>query len=159
MSGKSCGECGLCCRLMGVEAIDKPPLTACRQFKKGCGCKIYEARPKACREFVCYWLHLDTLGPEWRPDVAGFVLHLSDGGRRLNVETDPTRPQAWRRAPYHATLLGWAAGGEARGLELVVWTARRATRLTRDGETDLGLMRPRVEAAKPKARLRLVHSV
>ncbi|MDB5423269.1 MAG: hypothetical protein JWQ29_685 [Phenylobacterium sp.] len=151
-AAKSCGDCGLCCKLMGVAAIDKAPLAWCRQFKRGCGCKIYETRPKACADFICYWLHAPNLGPEWRPDRAGFVLHISEQGRTLNVETDQANPNAWRAEPYRSQLTAWAAQGAGRALDLLVWTGRRCTRLTADGEEDRGLLRPAAPAARPAFR-------
>jgi len=70
---------------MGVQAIEKAPLTWRRQYKRGLGCRIYEDRPKACGDFICYWLHVPNLGDEWRPDRTGFVMHIADGGTRLNI--------------------------------------------------------------------------
>ncbi len=46
---KNCGECGLCCKLMGVSGLDKPAGKWCRQFSKTSGCAIYETRPDDCR--------------------------------------------------------------------------------------------------------------
>lgn len=50
-AGKSCGDCGLCCKLIGVESIAKPQFTWCWHFKKTAGCGIYEDRPHDCRAF------------------------------------------------------------------------------------------------------------
>ena len=36
-SGKSCGDCGLCCKLLGIDAIDKAPGKWCGHFRKGVG--------------------------------------------------------------------------------------------------------------------------
>lgn len=141
VEGRSCGDCGLCCKLFGVRAIEKPPAVWCRQFKRGQGCKIYENRPAACAEFICYWLHAPTLSPEWRPDRAGFMMHVSDGGRTLNIETDAARPNAWKAEPYRSQLEAWAAQGVQRALELLIWSGRRAQRLTPQGLVDLGARR------------------
>lgn len=149
-TGKSCGDCGLCCKLMGVDAIAKAPLTWCRQFKRGCGCLIYETRPQACADFLCYWLHVPNLDETWRPDRAGFVMHLSDGGRKLQIEVDPATPNAWRAEPYRSTFLAWAERGEARALELVVYVGRRGWRITPGGEVDLGLAREQVRPQRAK---------
>ena len=88
---KSCGDCGLCCKLMGVTALDKAAGKWCRHFSKAGGCAVYDQRPGDCRVFNCLWLLTDALGPEWKPSVAGFVLHSEDGGTRLVVESDPGR--------------------------------------------------------------------
>lgn len=141
-SGKSCGDCGLCCKLIGVQALEKPQFTWCKAYRKGAGCTIYADRPDDCRAFICYWLHVPNLGDEWRPDRCGFVMHIADGGQRLNIETDPSGPQTWRREPYHSTFKAWAQAGQARGLSLIVWQGRRAIEITAAGEHDHGPLRP-----------------
>lgn len=149
--GKACGDCGLCCKLMGVKSIDKPQSVWCQHFKHGRGCKVYEDRPHDCGEFICYWLHAPNLGDEWRPDRAGFLMHLADGGTRLAVEVDQATPNAWRREPYISAIRNWAEQGRARGLAMHVWVGRRAYEVTAEGEIDRGLMRP---ASERGARLR-----
>jgi len=156
---KSCGDCGLCCKLLGVEVINKPPGKMCACFRRGAGCSIYADRPKACGDFICYWLRAPNLDEAWRPDRAGFVLHATEHGRVLNVEADPARAQAWRAEPYHSRLRAWAEQGAARALELQVWTGRRCLRLASGGDEDLGLLRPQVVLPKTKpARRRAVQS-
>lgn len=144
--GKSCGDCGLCCKLMGVRSIDKTQYVWCSQFKRGLGCKIYEDRPHECAEFICYWLHAPNLGEDWRPDRAGFLMHLSEDGSRLNVEVDSATPNAWKQEPYASQFQAWAARGEAGGLSLQVWVGRRGYAMTANGPVDQGLLRP----ASPK---------
>ncbi|WP_304164091.1 YkgJ family cysteine cluster protein [Phenylobacterium aquaticum] len=139
---KSCGDCGLCCKLIGVQAIDKPQFVWCKAYRKGAGCTVYDDRPADCRAFICYWLHVPNLGDEWRPDRAGFVMHIADGGARLNIEVDPGKPQAWRQEPFLSAFRAWAAQGRARGLTLWVWIGRRALEITPDGEIDRGMLRP-----------------
>lgn len=123
-----CGDCGLCCKIMGVEAIGKPPRKWCRHFRRGHGCDVYTERPAACAAFNCIWLLAENLGDAWRPDRAGFVMHSENDGRRLVIEVDPSRPHDWRREPYHATLLAWA-----RGVEVLVLVAARGVRLAPNG--------------------------
>ncbi len=149
---RSCGDCGLCCKLLGVEALAKPPHSWCAHFVRGQGCAVYADRPRACADFSCYWLGQDALDDSWRPDRCGFVLHLSDQGRRMNVEVETSRPLAWRAEPYHATFRRWAAGGRARDLELTVWIGRRCWRIQPDRDVDLGLVRGRLQAPAPALR-------
>ncbi|MFN3815175.1 YkgJ family cysteine cluster protein [Brevundimonas sp.] len=130
---RACGDCGLCCKIMGVEAIAKPPRKWCGHFRKGRGCSIYERRPNACGAFNCTWLLAPNLGEDWRPDRAGFVLHSENGGQRLIVEADGADPQAWRREPYQTTLRHWARAGAAQGLEVLVFVGDRGVRLLPDG--------------------------
>lgn len=125
-TSKSCGDCGLCCKLMGVAALAKPAGRWCRHFGKATGCRVYDQRPADCRVFNCLWLLTDALGPEWKPSACGFVLHSEDRGARLIVECDPARPHDWRREPYEATLRRWAA---APGQEVLVFAGPRGVRL------------------------------
>ena len=141
MGEKSCGDCGMCCKLMGVEALRKPPHAWCGHFRKGAGCAIYADRPKACADYACYWLQAKHLGPEWRPDRSRFILHREDGGQRLVVEVDPARPDAWRKEPFHGTLRDWARHGAANGLTLNVIVGERAWEMRPDGDVDLGVIR------------------
>lgn len=117
---------------MAVAALDKPAGRWCRRFSKAAGCSIYADRPDDCRVFNCLWLLTDALGPEWKPSVAGFVLHADDG--RLIVESDPARPHDWRRAPYEARLRDWAATGQ----DVLVFAGPRGVRL---GDADTPVRR------------------
>jgi hypothetical protein len=108
--GRSCGSCTLCCKVFPVPPIDnKPAGKWCKHCKPGQGCGIWESRPEFCRSFHCHW-HFDaSLGPEWRPDVARFVINTEPGGAWLSVVVDPGQPHAWRREPYHSKLRSLAA--------------------------------------------------
>jgi hypothetical protein len=125
-AAKSCGDCGLCCKIMGVSALAKPPGKWCRHFGRTKGCGIYAERPEDCRAFNCLWLLTEALGPDWKPSVAGFVLHSEAAGGRLIVECDPVRPHDWRREPYEGRLRQWAASPE---LEVLVFAGRHGVRL------------------------------
>ena len=83
---KACGDCGLCCKLMGVTALAKPAGKWCRHFSKARGCAIYADRPDDCRVFNCLWLLTEALDADWKPSRAGFVLHSEQGGARLIVD-------------------------------------------------------------------------
>ena len=145
MAMRECGECGQCCKLIGVRELEKAPGVWCRYYRKGQGCGVYEERPGGCADFACDWLLDARLDEAWRPDRSGFILHAGDGGRTINVELDPAQPSAWRRAPFEATLRGWARDGAASGMEVLIWVGRRCWRLTHDGrEVDLGVARPAV---------------
>ncbi|MFN3670203.1 MAG: YkgJ family cysteine cluster protein [Brevundimonas sp.] len=124
--GKSCGECGLCCKLMGVAALAKPAGRWCRHFSKTRGCGVYEDRPADCRVFNCLWLLTDALDERWKPATAGFVLHSEQAGAQLVVECDASRPHDWRREPYQSTLRRWAS---APGQEVLVFAGTRGVRL------------------------------
>jgi len=138
---RTCGDCGMCCKLMGVAAIDKPAHAWCAHFRKGAGCAIYADRPKACADYACYWLDAPNLDDRWRPDRARFVLHRENGGQALVVEVDPASPDAWRRAPYYDTFKAWAARGAAKGLTLNVLVGARGWEILPDRDVDYGLVR------------------
>ncbi|CAN5321642.1 hypothetical protein BH10PSE4_BH10PSE4_24620 [soil metagenome] len=138
---RTCGDCGLCCKLMGVQAIDKAPHAWCGHYRKGAGCAIYDTRPTACASFACYWLRAPNLDDRWRPDRAKFVVHRENAGQSLIVEVDPASPEAWRRAPFHDTFRDWAARGAAKGLTLYVLVGRRGFEILADRDIDHGLVR------------------
>ena len=54
--GRECGTCTLCCKLIAVTALEKPPGTWCPHCVRGKGCGIYETRPAECRTFYCHWM-------------------------------------------------------------------------------------------------------
>ncbi len=56
VGGRSCGDCTLCCKLIGIPELEKPPGTWCLRCTIGKGCQIYDTRPEACRNFRCAWL-------------------------------------------------------------------------------------------------------
>ena len=72
MSG--CESCTLCCKLVGVKEIAKPPGKWCPHCAPGKGCGIYQERPAMCAAFQCLWL----------------ANHESDEGRK--IFTDAMRP-------------------------------------------------------------------
>lgn len=125
---KSCGDCGLCCKIMGVEALAKPAGRWCVHFRRGRGCGVYEDRPGDCRAFNCLWLLTEALGPDWKPSTAGFVMHSDQG--RLIVECDAARPHDWRREPYQAQLRRWAVAGQ----EVLIFVGRSGIRLGSDND-------------------------
>ncbi|MBO9557591.1 MAG: YkgJ family cysteine cluster protein [Caulobacter sp.] len=131
----------MCCKLMGVAAIDKPAHAWCGHYRKGAGCAIYADRPQACADYACYWLNAPNLDDRWRPDRARFVLHREDEGRTLVVEVDPASPDAWRMSPFHESFRAWAARGAAQGLTLNVLVGRRGWTILPDRDVDHGLVR------------------
>jgi hypothetical protein len=61
--GRGCGDCSLCCKLIRVDALAKPPGTWCMHCAPGNGgCTIYDSRPTECRSFYCAWMVSPSLG-------------------------------------------------------------------------------------------------
>lgn len=140
--GKSCGDCGLCCKLLGVAAIDKKTGQWCVQFRKGGGgCGIYADRPQACHDFVCLWLTSERLDEAWKPNRARFVMFTEQDGRRLNVVVDPAEPLAWRREPYYGRIKAMSSRSED-GHELVVSVGDRRFVIFPHEDVDLGIINP-----------------
>lgn len=74
---RQCGGCTACCTTHEVREIHKPVGQQCQFCSEGVGCKVYEHRPKGCRDFVCEWIK--GFGPEdSRPDRSGIVADLQN---------------------------------------------------------------------------------
>lgn len=143
--GRACGSCSLCCKVVGVEELNKPLGVWCVHAKKSDGCAIYQARPQSCRTFMCQWLLAEGLGPEWKPDRAKFALLKSGGGRHLTAFVDPGSPGAWRRSPYYETLKQWAklgipASGAVRLVDVMI--GQRCIVVLPDRDVDMGSLSP-----------------
>src|SRR6202035_1192607 len=85
---RSCGSCGLCCKLVAVEELNKPAHQWCAHFSAGRGCTIYTDRPGECRTFRCLWLMRPQLSDAWRPDRSRIVLYFSHDGTHLIANVD-----------------------------------------------------------------------
>ncbi|MFD1704535.1 hypothetical protein ACFSCV_16125 [Methylopila henanensis] len=142
MSERICGECTLCCKVMAISALGKPMGRWCPHCAPGRGCGTYETRPEECRTFHCLWLSRETLGPEWRPDRAKFVIYGSPERDALIVQVDPGAPSAWRRDPYHPTFRAWSRAAAAERQHLVVMVGEQATVILPDRDVPLGPVRP-----------------
>lgn len=117
---KRCDACLLCCEVYDVPELGKRLHALCPNAVRGGGCAIWGAHPATCRAFRCLWLDHPELGPEWRPDRAGFVLRPDPDGVTLWVDEDSSRPGAWRAAPYYPVLKLWSAAlGRGQGVVLV----------------------------------------
>lgn len=73
MSRRECGDCTVCCKVLGIAELDKPVHTVCVNCSTGKRCDAYEARPASCRRFNCVWLTNDTLPDDLKPDRCGIV--------------------------------------------------------------------------------------
>jgi hypothetical protein len=103
--GRSCGTCSLCCKVFEVPPVNnKPAGKWCSHCTPGRGCSIWTERPQMCRDYYCHWHQDLSLGPEWRPDTAKFILSREPGGIWLSIVVDLAQPNAWRREPYHTKL-------------------------------------------------------
>jgi hypothetical protein len=71
---RACGGCTACCTVLAVDELRKPMRWACEHLACD-GCRIYETRPKGCRDFDCLWLRGEICGDESRrPDRLGVIV-------------------------------------------------------------------------------------
>ena len=81
-AGRACGDCTVCCIVPGIDTqqIQKITGAICRHCADT-GCAIYEARPRACREFFCAWIE-GAMPDGWRPRDCGVLAQeIVLGGR------------------------------------------------------------------------------
>ena len=110
-TGRSCGSCSLCCKLLPIRELHKPENQWCVHCRPGHGCSIHAERPTTCRDFACEWLVNVQLGDEWCPTRAKMFVHYNVdplGTVGLYVIVDPSRPDVWRRDPYFSHMKQWA---------------------------------------------------
>jgi Fe-S-cluster containining protein len=169
--GRSCGTCIMCCKVYAIRELNKRAGQMCVHAERGCGCKIYENRPDTCRSFYCMWRVDATLGPEWKPETARFVVALDLLYDALKITPDPGRPDAWKKEPYYSAIKGWARKFcpenkkvvvvDSRGSMIAVLPDREVPIgvvgtdeeivIYRDGETYGVAVRPRVSVGAPAA--------
>ncbi len=136
-SNKSCGSCSLCCKLFDIDWLDKPKPAGkwCHHCLPGRGCTIWETIPDRCASYYCVWRLDPELAPEWRPDVARFILTHAHQDAPLAVLVDPGFPDAHRREPYRSELAKTARGIlEGRGSTIVVFRGKQRSLLFPDCE-------------------------
>jgi hypothetical protein len=138
LPGRSCGSCTLCCKIMGVPEINKPPGEWCRHCIRGTGCGIYTDRPGGCRTFLCGWLTNPRFGPEWKPDRSKIVITVGQDGNSLTFRCDPGFPEAWRKEPYNGQIRSLAAIAVQHDGMISVHAGRNLIVVAPDGEFALG---------------------
>ena len=142
---RQCGDCSLCCKVLGIPELDKPKDAWCPNFASGTGCRIYEDRPPSCHDFSCRWLNDPAMGPEWKPSVCKMV--LDSRPRLLTVHVDPAVSQPWRGQPYYGVLKRLSAQGLTRNVIVLVMEKKRSIVILPDREVDLGILAPGVRIA------------
>ena len=141
VSGRSCQDCTLCCKLLEVEPLAKKRAVWCVHCDQKRGCRIYETRPDACQSFYCGYRRLPQLDDRWKPAKAKFLVNYEAASHRIVIHVDPMRPGAWRAEPYYSTLKQWARRAAGEGGTVLVWTGSRATLILPETDKDLGEVR------------------
>ena len=98
---RPCGECTLCCRLIGIDKcddggssdfpFDKPADTNCKHCRPGHGCEIFgtELLPRLCKTYS--WHGLDPLQSIHQPALESAVgFNQEDRGVQLQCEPSLT---------------------------------------------------------------------
>ena len=109
---RECGKCSLCCKLLTIEALNKPAGEWCKHCKPGKGCSIYNKseKPNVCDDYTCMWLadYQGLFDDRWFPATCKFFIeppqYGPDGRGLLKVMVDPAFPTAWRKEPYYSVL-------------------------------------------------------
>lgn len=142
LEGRSCRECSLCCRVLGVDEIEKPPNAACPNCVAAVGCRIYESRPDECRDFYCGYLTLPMVDEKWFPARSGMVVYPAPEGNRLTVHVDRMRPDVWLGEPYYSEIKRWARLVADRDFQVLVCIGKRTIAILPDRDVDLGSVEP-----------------
>lgn len=137
-TGRSCGSCTLCCRLVPVKEIFKKAGEKCRHQSHAKGCRIYPTRPRSCQTWSCRWLCDPRTKGLPRPDRAHYVIDLQyDTLTTVNEQTgehrhssvmqiwvDPKVPDAHRAPDLRAFMAMMAE--TMRVPTIVRWDSERA---------------------------------
>jgi len=131
---RECGDCTLCCTLLGVRTLDKAPNVTCKHCLDKC--TIYPTRPDECKDFNCSWL-LGKIPQYFKPNECHVMLSgLQDDiqaqlGKGIEIDreivvvyVDPNHPTAYKKG-MNKILLDELL---KRGVELI---------LVKDGEKKL----------------------
>jgi len=140
-SGRACGTCSLCCKLVQITELNKPMGQWCPHCIKSGGCAIYPTRPGECRDFNCEWLKNALIGDEWRPIRSKMVLInvQEPAGQKLVVHVDSGSPLAWRNEPYYGQLKRWAADLLERNGMVNIYVRNRVIAVLPHEDVDLGV--------------------
>jgi hypothetical protein len=140
--GRSCGTCGLCCKVYAIAELESPPGQWCRHALPGRGCGIHLERPHVCRQFFCAWRLDPDLGPEWKPDKAHFVVSADRAYQALTITLDPGVPLAWKKEPYYARIKLWALSFFPENKKVLVMNRGHATVVLPDRDVPIGVIVP-----------------
>lgn len=126
----------MCCKVFPIAETGKADFGLCPHACLESGCSIHAARPDVCREFFCLWRLDASLGAEWKPDIAGFVLH-DPAPWSLLMSCDIDRPDAWLREPYASRIRQWAVELQRRQMMMGRRCGNRTVMMLRDSEIEI----------------------
>jgi len=120
MDKRSCAGCTLCCSLLSVAELDKPPMVRCVNCAAS-GCRIYAQRPTECRQFYCGYLLKEQLDQRWKPSQCKLIVVFDEHPYCVAIHVDPAFPDAWRKEPFYSQICRWARTAARRHAQVVVW--------------------------------------
>jgi hypothetical protein len=132
MTLRPCGECTLCCRLIGIDKcdegtsyfpFDKPADVTCKHCRTGQGCEIFQTEqlPGLCKTYSCLWKDPQFLPEGWRPDKMNAICHME--GYVLGRVV--IRVIVARHEPVSESLSGWVDKCVAGGIAFVIQSGDR----------------------------------
>jgi hypothetical protein len=140
---RTCGTCMMCCKVYAIREFNKPAGRWCVHAERGRGCTIYGSHPKTCKGFYCDWRADPTLGPEWKPDKAHFILAVDlSFYRAVTVTPDPAMPDAWKREPYYSAMKRWATRFVRENKKILVVHRGFVTVVLPDRDVPIGVIPP-----------------
>jgi hypothetical protein len=108
ITGRSCGTCSLCCRLLDVPEAGKLDHEWCPHCRPGKGCLIYQTRPGKCRGYGCLWLVNPAFDDNWFPKKCGIVGDVHQDGEldvpQVRFIVDPRTPNRWQEEPFYSKI-------------------------------------------------------
>ena len=132
----------MCCKVLNIKELKKPPGLWCSHALPGKGCGIYADRPPVCRVFYCAWMQDPKFSPEWKPQKSKFVVFVQPDRSILHVAVDPNFPNAWTKPPFYAQIKKWAVEGAEEKRFVLVRIGPRLIAVLPDRDVDLGLVDP-----------------
>lgn len=137
---RSCGTCTLCCKVLRVATLHKPPGQWCQHCATGQGCTIYAERPSECAAFSCVWLSTPALGDEWLPAKCKIVLVYDERLNHLVAHVETANAAVLNKSPYRERLRDWMLAALPRGGRVYFAIGGHMSLLLPDGEHKLGLL-------------------
>jgi len=98
----------MCCKMLHIEALQKPMGVLCAHAVAKRGCAIYGRRPDACRQFECMWLSTDEMPDYWKPDRCNMLVAGDPTGTLISILVEEGYEDAWKRDPFHRDINIWA---------------------------------------------------
>jgi hypothetical protein len=84
-----------------------------------------------------------TVGPEWKPEIARFVMNIQEG-KTLAIAVDPGHRNAWKREPYYSVLKKMALELFGKGMMIVVGDGMNKILVTPEDDVVIGRQQEKV---------------